>query len=436
MKTNNLNNDKTSGAMLGVSEVDITPSKSVQTVGFGREDELSRGILHDLSAQISVWQLNESRCCLVTIDSIGFEKNNANFLRSEIGKVLSITKEEVMLCFSHTHAAPNDSIEKEYFHFVCGQIITGVKQAALNMSPVKLAWGNTYADIGVNRRAGCDTLDKRIGILKVIDADSQNLKLLMLRLTAHSNVLKEDNYLISPDYFGAVRDLLSEKYGCTIMLTQGASGNISPKYYSTSCVWSLDHPAPDYYGKYESSTALNDMAEEVFRQVDMVMDEIHPGNVEYLKMYSVYQDFYADVPSYERAQEIAAEAKREAYIDGSGWLLEVQRLLTNRIKKQTETIELQYFAINEGCFCGVPNEIMCEFALSASEKLSNDRFYLGGYTNGCTGYFPTEEEYDKGGFEVYWSMLIYFMYHGRVASLNRDSASELIEVAVKNVRSI
>lgn len=49
---------------LGLSEVDITPDSPVQTVGFGRVDELSRGILHGLSAQVSVWELNREKCCL------------------------------------------------------------------------------------------------------------------------------------------------------------------------------------------------------------------------------------------------------------------------------------------------------------------------------------------------------------------------------------
>jgi len=154
--------------------------------------------------------------------------------------------------------------------------------------------------------------------------------------------------------------------------------------------------------------------------------------VENLNMYSVYEKFDADVPTGKRAAEIAAEAKNEANIDGTSWLAEVRRLLQNGVKKQADTIELQYFSINDGCLCGVPNEIMCEFALRASEKLHSDTFYLGGYTNGCTGYFPTEEEYDKGGYEVYWSMLIYYIYHGRVSPLNRESAAKLIEAAVKN----
>lgn len=92
------------------------------------------------------------------------------------------------------------------------------------------------------------------------------------------------------------------------------------------------------------------------------------------------------------------------------WLAEVLQLQKSGIKTQKETIEIQYFSIGNGCLCGVANEIMCEFALHALELTGNEYFYFGGYTNGCTGYFPTEAEYDKGGFEVYWSMLIYYIY--------------------------
>jgi hypothetical protein len=333
-------------AMLGLSEVDITPSSPMQTVGFGREDELSRGVLHSLSAQVSVWQLASEKCCLVAIDHIGFSKQHAELLRNEIAEIMSISKDKVMLCFSHTHSAPNDSIEKAYSDFVDVQIKEAVRGAAGNMTPVKASWGNACGDIGVNRRGDSGALDRRIGILKVVDAESGKLRLLLLRLTAHANVLKEDNYLISPDYFGAVRDLLSERYRCMVMLTQGASGNISPRYYTTSRVWTPEHPAPAYYGKCESASALSDMAEEVYRQVAPVIGDIHPRDVEHLDMYSVYQKLDADVPTYEGAMEIAAEAKREAYIDGTAWLAEVQKLIQNGVGKQTDDTELQYFSVD------------------------------------------------------------------------------------------
>ncbi|MEA4972432.1 MAG: alkaline ceramidase [Candidatus Metalachnospira sp.] len=426
-----MNKLKYDTAKLGFAEVDITPYAPVETIGFGREDELSRGILHPLSAQISIWQSAENKCCLIAIDHIGFSKQHADQLRTEIGIILSISKDNVMLCFSHTHSAPNESIENDYFRFLCSQVKEGTLKATQNILPIKAVWSNTYSDIGVNRRLECSALDRRIGILKVVDAKNGELKLLLLRLSAHANVLKADNYLISPDYFGAVRDLLKAKYGCAVMLTQGASGNVAPKYYKSSTV-PIDANDPDKF--INSETALNDMAEEIFRQTDKVLSNIKPQNIERLDMYSIRHNFYADVPSLDEALEIFSDAKKYAGIDGTSWLAEVNRLNREGIKLQTETVEIQYFALNDGCLCGVPNEIMCEFALKAEKMLHCDTFYLGGYTNGCTGYFPTEEEYDKGGYEVYWSMLIYYIYHGRVSSLNRNSASELIETAIENYK--
>lgn len=216
--------------LLGFSEVDITPSSNVQTVGFNREDNLSNGVLHRLYAQISVWHSNEGVCCLVAIDHIGFMCQDANLLRDEIGNKLGITREKVMLCFSHTHSAPNVSLEPEYFHFLCEQVLIGVSEAERTIAPIKAVWGVTEADIGVNRRNAHGVLDRRVGILKVVDADTERLRLLILRVTAHANVLLQENYLISSDFIGVTRGLLEEKYGCKVMVTQGASGNVKPKY--------------------------------------------------------------------------------------------------------------------------------------------------------------------------------------------------------------
>jgi hypothetical protein len=418
--------------MLGFADTDITPSTSIETVGFGREDEMSRGILHSLSAQVAVWQLDKKRCCVAAIDHIGFSKQHANDLRDEIGKVLCIPREKVMFCFSHCHSAPNESASPEYYRLVCDRVKEAAARALQDMVPVKAIWGNAYTDIGLNRRKGCNELDKRIGILKICDSVSGELKLLLFRLTAHNNVLKADNYLISPDYFGAVRDTLSKEFGCPIMVTQGAAGNVAPRYFKSA----INPPDAADERFIRSDTALEDMAKIVLCDVKPVVATLRPQKIDQLAMYSRQITLTADVPSYPRAMEIADEARQYCGIDGTDWLNQVQRLLQKSIYQQTENVEVQYFSLGNGCLCGVANEVMVEFALCTSELLRDDFFYFGGYTNGCTGYFPTEEEFDKGGYEVYWSMLIYYVYHGRAFPLRRDSAAELIGFVAENAPNI
>lgn len=412
---------------LGYAETDITPRIPMPLVGFYRTDNMSRGVLKPLFAQVSIWE-SEERLCLITIDSIGFKKELADILRMKVSDILDVTCDKVMLCFSHCHSAPNADDSKEYFERVSRNILKAVHSAEADMHPVLVGWDNAEVDIGVNRREEDISLDKRAGILKVCGMDKKQRKLLLIRVTAHCNVLKRDNYFISPDYFGSIRELLQEKYGCPIMVIQGSAGNIAPKYFN-SAETPIDAKGAQYR---RSGTALEDMAAAVCEKVSRRIELIEVRDTSAVNMYSREMSLYADVPSLTMAGKIAEEAKNYCGIDGGAWLEEIKRLRDTGVYRQEETIEVQYFAIGKWCICGVPYELMVEFALESMEKSNNPFFYVNGYTNGCLSYFPTEEEYDKGGYEVYWSMLIYHKYFNRVFPFERDSASKLTEFILRN----
>lgn len=423
---------------LGYSEVDITPAGQVELVGFDRVNNMSRGILHNLMAQIAIWQVADARFCIVAIDSLGFTVELTTILRDAISKKMNIKRDQIMVCFSHTHSAPNAATESDYFDFVLTQVIKGVDDALMTIKPVKAVWGNAISDIGINRRASNGILDQRMSILKVSDFDTDKMRLLLLRVTAHANVLTSDNYLISSDYFGITRSLLEKEYGCKIMLTQGASGNVRPKYQQSDAEFIEIHSyeasemkiSPDIQKQRfeESMEALNQMAASILNSVNTVIDDLIPQPINSIDMFSTINSFSSDVPTIEHAKEIADEALSEAGIDGSSWLCEVDKLRAMGILQQYSDIEIQYFALNNGCWCGVPNEIMCEIALDASKKVNDELLHLGGYTNGCDSYLPSVEEFRKGGYEVLWSLLLYYQYHGRVMPLQEDTADKLAEI--------
>ena len=457
---------------LGYAKTDITPTIPVQLVGFNRADNTSRGVLNPLLAQVSIWE-SEERHCLITIDSIGFKRELADRLRARVGSMLNVSCDQVMLCFSHCHSAPDPAASEEYFEMVCRNVLTAVQSAAADMELVSVGWDNAEVDIGVNRRedilavektdrqyktmhtaaqrkiaalrraAGAIptadficreyniSLDQRAGILEACSLEKEekkDRKLLLIRVTAHCNVLKQDNYLISPDYFGTVRELLQEKYDCPVMVIQGAAGNIAPRYFD-----SIETPIDARGSQYiRSKTALGDMAFAIYEKLSQRIALIKTADTLSVHMYSREINFYANVPSLTEAESIAEEAKNCCGIDGTAWLEEVKRLHNAGVCRQEETVEVQYFAIGEWCICGVPYELMVEFSLEAMKKLKNPFFYVNGYTNGCLSYFPTEEEYDKGGYEVYWSLLIYYKYFNRVFPFERDSAGRLIQFIIEN----
>ncbi len=424
----------------GFAQVDITPTTSVEMVGFGRPDNRSRGTLSRLLAQIMLWEGAGERACIVAIDSIGFTVEEANRVRAAIAEKLHLAREKVMLCFSHTHSAVNVGQEEAYFASAITKILEGIDRAIQSLAPIKAVWGHTEAEIGVNRRNKDGVLDKRIGVLKLADAATNKTRAIVLRLSAHANVLTSDNYMISSDFIGVARSELEKRYGCRVIITQGASGNIRPKYQHSQAILMEEHPheaermlRDGELGKRivsESMEALAKMAAEIERAVGGMADSLVPQSVYRLCMFSETQSFAAEVPTTRRAMEIAEEAKREADIDGTGWLREVERLHDEGIKQQIAEIEVQYFVLNDGCLCGIPQEAMCEIAVEIASRVHNPRIYFGGYTNGCSGYLPTQAEYAKGGFEVLWSYMIYYAAHRRVMPLNPETADVLVQSVV------
>lgn len=427
---------------MGYEERIITPDKPVQMAGYdARIDNWSRGVMKDLKAQILVIKKNEERFCLITIDSLGFTVALTSFLRMRVAEILTVRMEQVMICFSHTHAAPNAAVEQEYYDFVCQSILLGVKKAEESMVPVYAGWGIAENTVGINRRESGQPIDPRMGILKICGEDEKKIKVLVVRVTAHCNVLMPDNYLISPDYFGEAREALERRYGCNVMMVQGASGNVRPRYRQENADYLEIHPAEEHLmnnsvqmkerSDAQSHKALKDMAEAICESLQQVVDLIKPKPVSRISMFSVKESFYADVPELKRAGEIAAEAWEMGRIDGKGWLMEVERLLNQGEKKQRAEIEIQFFAVNDGCLSGVPSEVMSDIAVNIWKKSDNPILFFNGYTNGCSSYLPTAAEYDKGGFEVLWSNLLYYQYHGRVMPLNRDTAHQLEAEVVK-----
>ena len=429
-------------ATMGFAQTDITPAESLQLVGYdARPDNYSRGVLHRLLAQTLVWQTPEEVCCFVTIDSLGFTTALSNTLRQQLADALQTTPECVMLCFSHTHAAPNAAVHPEYYAFVCVQLEQAVRQARAFMIPIQAAWGSTRNTIGVNRRSADLDFDDRLGVLSLTSQDPHDLKALLLRITAHANVLTADNYQISSDYFGAIREQLAIRDGCPILLVQGASGDVKAKYRQANADYlevhlteALAHPPTSeeqqHYRK-QCLRSLETIAREVALSVDALLPTLQPQPIRMLAMFSRQTTFYADVPDYPTAQAIAAEAQVSAGIDGTGWLQEVRRLHQAHVLQQSAPCELQYLLLNDGGLCGVPYEVMSAISTNVWQMAANPLLFFNGYTNGCDSYLPTAQEYDLGGYEVLWSNLLYYPYHGRVMPLNRDTADQLAAQAVQ-----
>lgn len=400
------------------SQVDITPDFQVELIGCYRLDSKSQGVLHSLYAQVLLFEFYGTYYCLIAIDSLGLTTVLADELRSIVAEQLKSDISCVMISFSHTHSAPDplSPINGErYFSLMCSRIRKCVAIAIENLRPCKAGWAMTDTEIGENRREGCTAVDRRLGALKITDSITDRPLAVVLRITAHANILMHGNNKISSDYFGIAREKLQKYFLCPVMLIQGAAGNIKPAGIDKILGGSI----PDL-------DRISDILLNSARQLNFNMNEVSN-----MQMYAKNFNYYSDVPSEPEAKQIANAANRFCHIDGSEWLMECKRLRKSGVATQVQEGKIQFLKLNDGCFCGVPDEIFCEISLEASKQAHTPYLFLDGYTNGCTGYLPHSEEWVKGGYETLYSYLQYYRYHGHVMPFQQDSADRLVKIVLR-----
>jgi hypothetical protein len=405
------------------AQTDITPGFQVELIGCYRPDGRSQGVVHPLCAQVLLLEQHNEYYCLVTIDSLGFTTTLSGKLRHMITGLLKTGISNVMVGFSHTHSAPaplSPVNGEKYYHLVYDRLEKCVAEAMVKMKPCKAGWALTNTSIGENRRDGCSTVDNRLGGLEITDSGTGNTIAVVLRVTAHANILMSCNNKISSDYFHVAREKLGDLFHGPVMLLQGAAGDVKP-----AGVDKIN--GGDIQDLYRISDILLDSAKQL---------HFDPEEINNLQMYSRKMEYYSDVPSETEASRISDTARNLFDIDGSEWLAECDRLRRSGTRVQVQEGEIQFFCLNGGCFCGVPDEIFCEISLEASDRVHSPYLFLNGYTNGCTGYLPHASEWVKGGYETLFSYLQYYKFHGHVMPYRKDTAERIIEIVCSECKKM
>ena len=397
-------------------QADITPDFPVELIGYFRPEPV-HAVLHPLYAQLLLWERQGERFCLLSLDTLGFTTPLAQQLREQVAGVLGTAAAHVMLCATHTHSAPAPLSQvngSRYVELVTQRLLACARDASQRLAPCRAGWALGHTSISENRRPGCSIVDGRLGGLLVEHAQSHKPIVLLLRACAHANILTGPQ--ISSDYIGLAREKISAAMGCPVMILQGASGNLKPAGVDTIHGGTLA----------DAERIAGRLADDALRL------RFEPRAVSRLTMAELPLELHSPVPSAQQAEVLASQSG----MDADPWLAECARLRQAGLRSQTLSSAMHFFFLNEGCFCGVPDEIFCELALEAAQRAQSPLFFFSGYTNGCTGYLPTAAAWAKGGFETHYSYLIFYRYHGHVMPFEADAARLMTDTAIAGWRSL
>ncbi len=409
----------------GIHQEVINPPLGAAFIGYHREEGVAS--IHDsLYVTASIFESEQTTSVFVSIDNIGLLVADTDTIREGIADRLDVSKEQIMVVFTHTHSGPatagTEPLTVAYKTILTQQAIVSAVKASEAMQSIEMGWGVTQGKLGVNRREkrnghavmGTDPLgvtDDRIGTLLVRRADNACLVGAFVFCTAHPNVLKSDSVVLSGDYPGVTRTILEQALGCPVVIVQGATGNVNAKYRG-------------------DLASLQKMAFVLSGHVLTTIPDVSFQPLTHHRIQSViYPMRLTEVPATNELQDMATYAEQTWSVSAARWLAYVQEQSGTTL---TIPVEVQLFELNEGSFSGIPMEPFCETALQIKQTRQTELTFFGGYTNGYIGYLPTAEEHPYGGYEVAINPVVY----GPVTGLWMPPVPETANEIVHRIRQL
>ena len=198
-----------------------------------------------------------------------------------------------------------------------------------------------------NRRSPDGPTDPDLSVLFVQEGSGRPMAVLA-NYTAHGTVLSDKNYLVSGDWPGAFQRALEEELSTIVLFTNGAQGDIAPR-------------APGGRDDFERSDALGRaLAQEAANLVRGIANTREDVTLTYVERG-------VDLPS---------------------------PTLPVVVPKKTVLGVLRIDDIRLFCF---PGEPIVELGLALKKRFPGA--WILGLANDHPGYFLTEAEYRKGGYE-------------------------------------
>jgi hypothetical protein len=420
---------------------DITPKVSVPLMGYGDRIHNSEGV-HDPLFAYAWWLEPKGQGPLVWIalDLCLLSVTSAGQLSQAISSRTGLHPDQIRLSTTHTHSGPDtqfistneESWARRYYDLLVEACAKAVQAARGRAFHGRIEVRTGRSDLGVNRRDKSSSIDPRVVILSLIDESGEERGFLF-HYSCHLTVLGVDNYQISADWLGPVRERLQKDLGCPVMYLQGAEGNVDPVSRGV-----LDMADPDQ-AVGSSFAVLQDLADGMIHALrnargsetratltDLAVERqvltlplryggLTPGQVQRrLEQWKEKFASFLEISKEEVPEDwtvnalIKQQARKKNLGDAESrtWVAEQFTFVSflNIYKKGGESIDpqkgevrcpisiLDFGAVR---FLGVPMEVLLDVAFDWQKRLPNHIALVCGLFDGWIGYLPHKKNYDE-----------------------------------------
>jgi len=218
------------------------------------------GIHRPLSADAIIFQPleksessgpNESEQVLLAVDHCLLWNREMQALLEAVAREAQVQREKLLVVFSHTHSAglmdldrqnlPGGELIGQYLETLARKLAEAVCAARANLQPATIVYGRGACVLAANRdfrdaatgKYVCGynpegIADDTVVVARAVSDVGATLAT-FVNYACHPTTLAWENQLISPDFPGAMRELVEQATQAPCIFLQGASGDLGPR---------------------------------------------------------------------------------------------------------------------------------------------------------------------------------------------------------------
>ena len=188
---------------------------------------------------------------IVALDHCILDPQEMQSIRQSILATTNINGDNILVTLSHTHGAgwmsrtrsnlPGGELIGPYLDDLAVRMGQLAREAQSRVAPASIVYGTGRCDLAAHRdyfdvqrkRYVCGfnptgTADRTLLLARVSDAVGTTLAVIV-NYACHPTTLAWDNTLLSPDWVGAMREVIEQTEGGCCLFLQGASGDLGPR---------------------------------------------------------------------------------------------------------------------------------------------------------------------------------------------------------------
>ena len=424
--------------LVGVGRSDITPKVGCQLFGY-RPDLYSDGVNDNLTATAFAFSYGAVKALMVTVSVCLLDNEITDFFKAEINERYNVPRENILISATHTHTGPSTinmpgwgDVDRPYYEEILKpQIFSAIEEAVGNMQVATVGIGVGKSKLGINRRHlnylnYADLGQSEWGVynpkMTIVSFKNNENKVFgnIIHYGCHGTVAGLSTK-ISRDWAGVMTDALEEESGAITAFFNGPEGDVGPRISTGGTTAELSYIYEvGAIGAKDAVNIYNSIEEYKVGSFAVASGNIslpYAQRISYEEAKKGCEEFSLDAINCDKQMAVYYNKVKESYEN-------------NYVEKESFQLEQSVIRIGDVAFVGFPYELFSEIGLRVDEHIKDLHVLSLSNTNGSLGYFPTQDQLCRGGYEIKM-----FKYND-VQSLADDADFHLMSETIKTLNRL